>query len=163
MKIYENILEVDECEFLIDYTKKIKDNRFVKNHNRNIELFRNDDYTDLSFLNEKLESINIFNQPTFNINKYMEGYYFLPHVDRGGIYDINLERIKTLIINLSNPQDYLGGDLIVDNKKVINKQGSAVLFDSGVIHEVTEINQGIRYSMVFWIKNENLKNFQSII
>jgi len=163
MKVYNNFLNQDECDLIINHINNLGNSRRVHNHNRNIELYRVMDYDGLEFLVEKLNSIGIINKPIFNINKYKKGFYFLPHIDRGGIYDRELKRIKTFVINLSNPSTYQGGNLLVDGKVISNQQGTATEFDSGIIHEVTKIKEGERYSLIIWIEPNNIKNFTSII
>lgn len=156
MVSYDNFLTEDECEYIINYIKKSDSITNVTN-NRNLEFYHIFDYSDFKFLEKKLNKINIINKPVFNINKYKKGYYFLPHVDRGGQNDPNKERIKTIIINLSKNTDYSGGDLYVNGDVVNTNQGFAISFNSSTIHEVTEITKGVRYSIVIWLKKNNIK------
>ena len=156
MVSYDNFLTKDECDYIINRIKK-SDSILNVTPNRYLELYHINDYSDFDFLEEKLNKINIINRPVFNINKYKKGYFFLPHVDRGGKNDPNKERLKTIIINLSDANNYSGGDLYVDGKLVSNKQGLATLFDSSIIHEVSEIKKGFRYSIAIWLKKNNIK------
>ena len=156
MVSYDNFLTEDECDYIINYTKK-SDSILNVTPNRNLEFYHINDYSDFKFLEEKLNKINIINKPVFNINKYTKGYFFLPHIDKGGKNDPNEERIKTIIINLSDTNNYSGGDLYVDGNIVSNKKGMAILFDSSIIHEVTEITEGFRYSIAMWLKKNNIK------
>ena len=63
----------------------------------------------------------------------------------------------SLTIQLSDENDYEGGDLIfyngtedVDKAKFARGKGSVVVFDSRLIHEVTPVTKGVRYSLVKW-------------
>lgn len=157
MVTYNNFLSEDECEYIINYSKKIQSIENVT-PNRNIEFYHINDYTDFSFLEDKLYNINVINKPVFNINKYKKGYYFLPHIDRGGKNDPNGERLKTIIVNLSKNSSYSGGELYVNNKLINSKQGFALSFDSSTVHEVKKLTNGYRYSLVFWLKKHNIKS-----
>lgn len=154
---YDIFLNKSECEYIINYTKNLDSKKNITS-NRNLEFYHIADYSDFKFLEKKLNNIGFVNKPVFNINKYKKGYYFLPHVDVGGKNDPNNERVKTIIINLSDINNYSGGDLYVDGTIVSNNQGSIILFDSSTIHEVTEITSGFRYSIVIWLKKENIKS-----
>ena len=153
---YNNFLTKSECEYIIEYTKNL-DSYKNNTPNRNLEFYHITDYTDFKFLEDKLDSINIINKPVFNINKYKEGYYFLPHIDMGGEYDPEKERIRTVIINLSTEDSFSGGDLYVGGDKIKYKQGKALSFYSSTVHEVTKITKGFRYSIALWLKKDNLK------
>ena len=57
----------------------------------------------------------------------------------------------TFLLNLS-PDEYEGGDLIID-KKLTNfrKPGSAILFKSHLMHEVTPVTKGERITLTYFI------------
>ena len=69
-------------------------------------------------------------------------------------------RKLSLTINLSDPNDYEGGDLKFDHGphelnrfttcKEIRPQGSCVVFPSFTFHQVTPVTKGTRYSLVLW-------------
>jgi Rps23 Pro-64 3,4-dihydroxylase Tpa1-like proline 4-hydroxylase len=128
MVSYNNFLTKDECEYIINYTQS---SHSITNiiFSRNFEFYHINDYTNFSFLNEKFKNINIINDPVFNINKYNKGCFFAPHVDAGGKNDINKERIKTIIINISNPNTYEGGELFINNNLIEQSQGSLFMFN----------------------------------
>ncbi|MFD0388339.1 2OG-Fe(II) oxygenase [Tistrella bauzanensis] len=58
-------------------------------------------------------------------------------------------------IQLSAPEDYAGGDLVLEPQAVPitgpRRRGTAIAFPSYVVHEVTPVTQGQRYSLVAWI------------
>ena len=57
----------------------------------------------------------------------------------------------TFLLNLS-PDEYEGGDLIVD-KRLTNfrKPGSVILFKSNLMHEVTPVTKGERITLTYFI------------
>ena len=87
------------------------------------------------------------------INEYTENCYFSNHVDR---YPQHPERVMTLIVNLSSPTEYGGGELYIDNKIVSKDKGSSYLFDSSTEHELKKITNGVRYSLIIWLESHNL-------
>lgn len=124
------------------------------------------DYTDINLLNfiiKKLKSINIISikSGSVKINKYVKGDYFKPHRDfnlygKGAIY-------KTLVIQLSDPSTYVGGDLYVKNIPQSKEQGSYSLFLSSDIHEIKPIIDGIRFSLVIFLYESDFSNQKHII
>jgi Rps23 Pro-64 3,4-dihydroxylase Tpa1-like proline 4-hydroxylase len=90
---------------------------------------------------------------TISINKYEVGDYMGKHRDRMPT------RLRTFLVQLSEPDSYVGGDLIVDDYAIARNQGSIVLFNSQDIwHSVGEVTNGIRYSIVFWGYEKELDN-----
>ena len=67
----------------------------------------------------------------------------------------------SLSVQLSDPKDYKGGDLILhtsENKTVMSKeQGMLILFPSYTLHEVKKITKGERNSLVGWITGDPFK------
>lgn len=64
------------------------------------------------------------------------------------------QRKLSLVVNLSDPNDYDGGVLeieeaVVDEQKLRNR-GTAILFPSFLRHRVTPVTRGKRYSLVGW-------------
>lgn len=57
--------------------------------------------------------------------------------------------------------DYEGGDLILydtNNEYIVKKKvGNVFCFDSKIKHEVTKINEGTRYTLIYFIESHNIK------
>lgn len=81
-----------------------------------------------------------------------EGHYTW-HLDRGGVYDG--PRKLSLVLQLSDPEDYDGGDLQIMDKSeptVVKKEkGLITAFPSFVLHRVTPVTRGIRKTLVIWL------------
>lgn len=122
------------------------------------------DYTDstlLNFILKRLSKIDIKSIDVVKIAKYSEGDYFEPHHDfnsysKGAVY-------KTLVIQLSDPTTYIGGDLYVKNVPQPREQGSYSLFLSSDIHEVKLIEYGIRFSLTIFLYESDFINSKTII
>jgi predicted 2-oxoglutarate/Fe(II)-dependent dioxygenase YbiX len=84
----------------------------------------------------------------YEIKCYEQGDKFKKHTD--GFIDIERQvtRKLNMIIQLSDTNDYVGGDLNVGRHTCSRELGSAVLFHAGVFHDVTMIESGTRYSLI---------------
>ncbi len=93
-------------------------------------------------------------------NRYEGGEHFGNHVDnairalpQGG--QIRTDLSATLF--LSDPQDYDGGELLVDDTygahKVKLSAGSLILYPSTSLHRVTPVTRGMRLASFFWIQS----------
>lgn len=75
------------------------------------------------------------------------------HVDAGN--DMLATRKISFTAQLSDPEDYVGCDLKVNNHcqevQAVREQGSISLFPSYMPHIVTPIEKGDRYALVIWI------------
>jgi len=114
------------------------------------------------FLSDKLSTIGIINLPEYvKIARYSEGDYFEPHHDfnfygKGAMY-------KTLVIQLSDENDYDGGTLYVNDVPQTRTQGDYSLFLSKEIHEVKLITKGTRYSLTYFLSEGNFVPQKSFI
>lgn len=74
------------------------------------------------------------------------------HCDRGMSVPI---RKLSIAIQLSDPDDYSGGDLELmvgeTPEKAKKDRGAATFFPSWLMHRVTPVTQGTRYSLVCWV------------
>jgi len=100
--------------------------------------------------------------------KYSKGQYYDWHCDswakpyKEGVYKGKTRKLS-VTLNLSNEDDYKGGELEFDFRnadtgkkpntvicKEILSKGSLVVFPSFVWHRVKPVTQGTRYSLVVW-------------
>jgi PKHD-type hydroxylase len=79
------------------------------------------------------------------------------HQDYGGV----ISRKLSLVLQLSDPADYEGGNLQVmtsGNPVNVRKQrGLVAVFPAYVLHQVTPVTQGNRQSLVAWVSGPNFK------
>jgi len=82
--------------------------------------------------------------------------FYGPHVDCAyGIVSQMTSRKLSMTVQLSDPDDYTGGDLklLIGHKKPISvprERGTVIVFPSNIMHEVTPVKSGRRYSLVTW-------------
>lgn len=86
--------------------------------------------------------------------EYAIGHHYNWHVDNFSLGYQKTDRKITVIILLSDPAEYEGGDLLVklyQNYKPELKKGSVIAFPSILEHMVTPVTKGTRYSATMWI------------
>jgi len=166
--VTEKIYNSDECTSILNLNTGFKDKNSsdvaVAIPSKRKSLFGNvSNHAELG--NILLPKLNRFgiksienSQPMFI--QYNQGDYFLPHTDTPYTSNPTTTRIYTLVVQLSESSDYLGGDLVVDGDVGNRARGSIVLFRSNKIHELTEVKHGQRTILVcmFPSKDLNLSN-----
>jgi PKHD-type hydroxylase len=104
----------------------------------------------------------------FDIFGATEGFQFTKYVAPTGHYGKHVDcavnnpiRKLSFTLQLSNPDEYEGGDLCLyaqDKPIIANRnQGFITVFPSYVLHEVTPVTKGTRYSLVSWITGKPFK------
>lgn len=82
------------------------------------------------------------------------------HLDRGGGAS-NSPRKLSLVLQLSDPSEYEGGDLEIfdapEPTKVKKQKGLVAAFPSFILHRVTPVTQGIRKTLVVWLSGPRFK------
>lgn len=73
------------------------------------------------------------------------------------------DRKLSVTIQLSDSDDYEGGDFIIDpqyeapNKKDLRKKGTILVFPSVIRHKVEPVTKGERKSLVAWVEGDKWK------
>jgi PKHD-type hydroxylase len=106
----------------------------------------------------------------FDLFGFVEDIQYTVYRADGGHYDWHLDRgvgggqaprKLSLVLQLSNPSEYEGGDLEVFTEqeplKMEKKQGLVVAFPSFVLHRVTPITSGIRRTLVVWLSGPKFR------
>lgn len=104
----------------------------------------------------------------FDLYGFIEGFQFTRYDAPGGKYDQHIDRgLNTwtrklsFVLQLSDPKDYTGGDLELlfgnEPTKPAKEQGYVTVFPSYVLHRVTPVTKGTRYSLVAWITGPSFK------
>lgn len=104
----------------------------------------------------------------FDLFGATEGFQFTKYTAPGGKYGRHVDsapgtliRKLSFTLQLSDPKNYKGGDLCLylgEKPEVMNReQGYVALFPSYVLHEVTPVTKGTRYSLVSWITGKPFK------
>ena len=167
--VCDEVFTKKECNFIIESQKNFLKEAFTKND-------KGDNYrlSEICWINPSSETEWIFKrieELIFNLNErffgfdiggLQEGIQFTKYTAPGGKYGKHVDcqagtRIRKLsfTLQLSDPRDYEGGELslISDEVPVLmsKEQGHVALFPSYVLHEVTPVTRGTRYSLVSWV------------
>jgi PKHD-type hydroxylase len=92
----------------------------------------------------------------FQFTRYEVGEYYGPHFDIGP--GKLTERKLSLTVQLSAPEEYTGGELIIYPEFVAPKdQGTMTVFPSFMCHNVCAVTTGVRHSLVSWMAGPPFK------
>jgi PKHD-type hydroxylase len=82
------------------------------------------------------------------------------HSDRGGT-GLAQYRKLTVVVQLSVPESYEGGDLQLNvtghAETMPRTRGAAIAFPSYVLHRVTPVTFGARHSLVTWVHGPSFR------
>ena len=117
-------------------------------------------WNSISELHDQIYKLNFI-----QFTEYDSAYVgrFTPHRDTDIFYHptnrTSFIRKVTSVIQLSDPDSYIGGDLrlhLHDDQLIVGQRdrGCAIIFPSDTLHEVTKITSGIRYSLVAWFEGK---------
>ena len=96
-----------------------------------------------------------FDQERIQYTHYSEGDFYTWHQDDSIANDTEKPRKLSVVVQLSDPEDYEGGNLellgVFDQKYVAPRtKGTIIIFDSRTRHRVTKVRSGHRRSLVGW-------------
>jgi len=109
----------------------------------------------IKIVNENLFKFNIqtFDGLQFTVYEQSQRGMYSKHTDCGPLSC--LMRKLSMIVLLSDPSEYEGGELLIYPnavpQTVVKKQNKIIIFPSFLIHEVTPVTKGTRYSLVTWV------------
>lgn len=107
-----------------------------------------------------LEANNVWK---FDLHSIVDSIQYTEYYDDGGHYGWHMDigphpinhRKVSVTIQLSNPEDYDGGELELWTgagiQKVEKHKGCAILFPSYMLHRITPVTKGVRKSLVLWV------------
>ena len=176
----ENFLRDDQCDKLIQAldTEKLKEGELVGDYedsiiNKNVRQTLNIDFHDENLFVKVNNAIKIANEQYFNYDidsidtlrflKYGIGGTYNWHTDYGR-HECSMRKL-TAIIQLSNSDDYEGGDFefgLTDKEgndliKGKRSKGCLLVFPSFLSHRVTPIIKGTRYSIITWMEGDTFR------
>jgi len=167
------IFDKNECDYVISFWDDEKsddgkgDRKIILKNGEETTLKRHSgnstsffdiyDKTLLQFFLTKLRPVGINNIERIKLMKYSEGDRIKPHND---LYEDNY---KTLIIQLSDENDYKGGTLLIEGNPQTKLQGHGIMFLSSKEHEVTLLEKGTRYNCAIFLRYDDFDNSKSVI
>ena len=170
IKTFENFLSSEECDFILnkcktELTLKVAEVYVDNSNDRYDKTSRKSSIgwvSDLGFLNKRLTSklretfdingMEVTGLGPFQFTQYKEGDEYNWHTDGDNV--IFRDRFASIVVQLND--GYNGGVLEIKNIKgelvpIENKIGTLYIFDSRLLHRVTPVETGVRYSLVNWI------------
>lgn len=122
------------------------------------------------------DRVNVINKSTwdFNLHSIIEYIQYTEYTgEEQGFYDWHVDignntianrRKLSITIQLSDADEYKGGELLVFDGKPIDdigmapkKIGTAAIFPSYLLHKVNPVTEGIRKSLVLWMGGSTFK------
>jgi len=109
---------------------------------------------------------NFAHMESVQFSKYTEeeNSFYDWHVDSAPPNSAGLQRKVSIVVLLSDPKDFEGGQFEMaqykgddTNHKILEKQGSILVFPSFMNHRVTAVTKGCRYSAVSWMMGPAFK------
>jgi len=96
-----------------------------------------------------------FDDNKIQYTHYDVGDFYNWHTDDMIVGESNEQRKLSIVVQLSDPEDYEGGNLELlaqNNKRYVapRSKGTVILFDSRTQHRVTKVRSGYRRSIVGW-------------
>jgi PKHD-type hydroxylase len=170
ISITENFLSIEECNTILNKCKNELTLSNAKVYGDDVNNPTNKTnrkssigwISNLGFLNERLKNklknsfsingVEVTGLGSFQFTEYKEGEYFDWHVDSTDKVFTN--RFVSIVIQLND--NYTDGLLEIKNIKgenvpIENKIGTLYIFNSKLVHRVTPVKSGVRYSLVNWI------------
>lgn len=161
----------------INKTKRNSENTWIQSHHWVCGFLWH--YVNKANRENFLYDLTSFDSETIQFTKYGVGQFYGWHsdADHSSLYkpqslsnndDPNIRvqdhlanqcnqiRKLSIVVQLSNPEDYKGGNLQLldeNNKPYIapRKRGTVILFDSRTKHRVLKVTEGTRRSLVGWV------------
>ncbi len=105
----------------------------------------------------------------FDLKSIIDNIQYTEYDGNGGHYDWHLDigpgtishRKISIVIQLSDPDDYVGGDLEImtgsDHTKIPRGKGNVIIFPSFLLHRVVPLISGNRKSLVLWVGGGHYK------
>jgi len=168
---WEQALPTKQCDYLIDQCKSVPAQKgavfdeSITNKHRNSTVRWVQDLPGITDLiwryiwGANRDSFNIDVSAIFEAQfaEYdaTEEQYYAWHHDIDWAQDSGYDRKLSIIIQLSDPEEYDGGDVefnLFTPPEAFKKRGSVLVFPSYLTHQVTPVTRGTRYSLVSWIE-----------
>jgi len=86
----------------------------------------------------------------YHLKKYTFGNFYGNHVDNYVSVTKRIDRKLSLVVQLSDENEYGAGDLVIVGNVMTKKKGSVIIFPSAYTHEVKPIGFGTRWVLIAW-------------
>jgi predicted 2-oxoglutarate/Fe(II)-dependent dioxygenase YbiX len=139
----------EECQLILDNIENSIGTSDLEVQDRKYKEWLIVDRNILDLILERVKIFGVQNIKEGRILRYDAGCFFDKHVDTWEKYP---HRDKTIVIQLSDENDYEGG-VMSFGEKIFNKNiGHTVIFEGTVVHGMEKVISGIRYAFVIWLE-----------
>tara|TARA_R110000868_G_scaffold387475_2_gene656075 strand:- start:601 stop:1188 length:588 start_codon:yes stop_codon:yes gene_type:complete len=175
---FENGFTTQEVDTIVNGSLEYEFQRAVIMDEGNTDKFRKSNIKWLPF-DSKWEWVidKIMSQVTeansaiwnFELKSIIDNIQYTEYEGNGGHYDWHLDigpgsishRKISIVIQLSDPNDYVGGDLQImtgsEYTTIPRGKGNVVVFPSFLLHRVVPLTSGNRKSLVLWVGGDHYK------
>ena len=175
---FENGFTTQEVDTIVNGSLEYEFQRAVIMDEGNTDKFRKSNIKWLPF-DSKWEWVidKIMSQVTeannaiwnFELKSIIDNIQYTEYEGNGGHYDWHLDigpgsishRKISIVIQLSDPDDYVGGDLQImtgsEYTTIPRGKGNVVIFPSFLLHRVVPLTSGNRKSLVLWVGGDHYK------
>lgn len=146
----------------VDYNIRKSRVKFIQSDNPDFKDMFNDLWLMAIQANQQFFNFHITRLNFIQIGEYdssIQGEYKKHHDVFWVNNDLSYHRKLSCSIQLSDPNDYIGGDLILDldgfetpSASDLRQQGTVIFFPSFIPHQVTPVVYGKRHSLVAWFE-----------
>lgn len=108
-------------------------------------------------INSEYFNLNLYGLQTLQYTVYDAGNneFYKAHRDAFNMASKGLTRKLTFSIQLSDPSEYEGGELVIDvdhyPQTASKTKGDMIFFLSSCVHEAKPVTKGIRHVLVAWV------------
>lgn len=166
--LYESAISKKQCELILEeadwqakHTAEVmeKESSILNNDIRDTTVTFMPPHSVIGcILNTHLLNINAFQWnydvravQDIQIGHYKEGGHYDWHIDTTYPDENNVQRKLSAVLMLSDENDYEGGLLEIKDIELPKlKQGTIVIFPSYMLHRVTKVTKGNRFTAVAW-------------
>ena len=186
-KIVQNFLTKEECDSILNFTLEnlklkpaeiiSKNTDGVDDNTRKSNVVFYPYYKKFPILLEKISKLlkeNIiikgfdldYEYSEFQFTEYKDGDYFAWHKDVYGDKITEQDRYCSVVIQLNNEYEDGNLEVEVDNGKTISIEknaGDIIIFLSNMLHRVTTVKNGNRYTLVNWVGLKKQNNYKQTL
>ncbi len=123
---------------------------------KQLQLYTKISDTILSIVDAEMHNfrVDIYRTLDLQYTTYYVNNFYTRHVDMNIASARNakqpMNRKLSMVVMMSDDNEYAGGDLTVGNKTISRKKGTMCIFFPFVPHEVKLVTEGVRRSLVIW-------------
>jgi PKHD-type hydroxylase len=169
---WDNVFTPEECERIVAIGKKLRPKKATtlsaEEGVRDSKVSWIQPSADTNWIFERVTGVVMsLNTQFFMFDLFgmLEGFQFTEYNAPSGHYGMHVDKGKGILvrklsvtIQLSDSEDYEGGELMLQYAKTPEKaptdQGKAIVFPSYTLHEVRPVTKGTRYSLVCWVSGK---------